>query len=100
MLELLNQLLEEARAQHEDMLWLAFYRRNGGDRSRLEVQETEFDVADALNFTGAEAIGILRDLGNDGYVRLQLDAYGFAAGAGLVGVILPNGSRSNKTLVG
>jgi len=66
MLELLNQLLEEARAQHDDMLWLAFYKRNGGDHSRLEVQETEFDVADALNFTGAEAIGILRDLGNDG----------------------------------
>jgi len=59
MLKLLKRLLEEARARDEDVLWLAFYRRGGGgDRSRLEVQETRLDIADTLDLTGAEAIGL------------------------------------------
>jgi hypothetical protein len=89
MLELLDRLLKEARARDEDVLWLEFYRGSGGgDPSRLRVHESSFDIVEALGVSGAEANGMLRDLGDDGYLRLRLDRYGLDAGAGLAGVTL------------
>lgn len=85
MLKLLNRLLEEARVQGDDTLWLEFYRRHN---PRLRVSKRGTNVAEELGMGGTEAIGLLRDLGGDGLLRLQTDEHGFGAEAGIVGVAL------------
>lgn len=85
MLKLLNRLLEEARAQGDDTLWLEFYCHHN---PQLRVSGTGTNVAKELGIGGTEAIGLLRDLGGDRLPRLQTDEYGFGAGAGIAGVTL------------
>lgn len=45
-------------------------------------------MASASELEGAEAIGLLEELGNAGYISLKLEQFGFNADAGLVGVTL------------
>jgi hypothetical protein len=85
MLKLLNRLLDEARVRDEDALWLEFYRHHA---PWLRVSGGGANVAQDLGVGGAEAIGLLRDLGGDGLLRLETDEHGFGADAGLVGVTL------------
>lgn len=85
MLRLLNRLLDEARARGKDVLWPEFYRHHN---PRLRVSGKGTNVAQELGMGGTEAIGLLRDLGGDGLLRLETDEHGFGAGAGIVGVTL------------
>lgn len=92
MLRLLSQQLDEARKQRgEYKLDLAFYHR---PRVRLQVQETGQDIAGDLKLSGAEAFGLLNELGDDGALRLRYGQHGPNAGAGIVEVTLTEKGRA------
>ncbi len=93
MLRLLSKTLDEVRAQYgEQRLRLEFYNR--GPESQLLVIETKQDVAGDLGLSGAEAIGILRELGDDGYLRLDYGKLGPNSGAGIVAVHITGSGRA------
>ncbi len=97
MLKLLHDLLQEALTKGEarhGSLWLAYYPSEGRDRpTRLEVYSPKFDVAEALGISGDEAYGRLRDLQQDGYLRLTFDSGGPQSG-GLVGMSFTEKGRA------
>jgi hypothetical protein len=93
MLHLLSNALREVQTKHgEQQLRLAFY--NLGSDSRLEVTETSQNVAGDLEISGAEAIGLLNELGEDGYLRLNYGSGGRYAGAGLVMIDITDKGRA------
>lgn len=95
MLGVLDREARAARERGEATLWLAFYHARAGREADLEVQETEKkSVAEEAQLEGAEAIGLLEELGDSGYIRLQLDQYGFDADVGMVGVTFLDKGRA------
>jgi hypothetical protein len=50
------------------------------------VYRTEQDVAGDLNLSGAEAVGLLNELGGDGYLHLDYGKHGPNASWGFVNV--------------
>lgn len=93
MLRLLSRALDEARKQHGAYrLDVAFYNR--GAQSRLEIQSTGQDIAEDLGLSGAEAFGLLSELGDDRYLRLGYNEFGPNAGAGIVEVSLTENGRT------
>ena len=97
MLHLLSDALNEAREMYGEQLRLAFYNR--GPESRLLVYRTDQDVAGGLELSGAEAISMLNELGDDGYLRLDYGKLGPNVGVGIVTVrFLEKGRAAIKQL--
>ncbi len=94
LLRALDRQLKAARERGQRTLWLGFYNQRHGREARLEVQDDRTSVAEEAQLSGAEAIGLLEELGASGYVRLELDRYGFDADAGMVGVTFLDRGRT------
>jgi hypothetical protein len=91
MLEMLRRLQDLSEEQGNPDLFLEFYRSSDGNR-RLEYREhrpggRKILVPDALGVTGAQAIGTLQELADNGFVKLRTPANGLAF-SGLVGVTI------------
>ena len=98
MLEFLHHLLADARERGDPGLVLEFYNPPPRDDflesyealprydepPRLTVFATKVDVARELDFGGAEAISLLKDLEADGYIYLDYGASGPYVDAGEV----------------
>jgi hypothetical protein len=94
MLRYLSQAEKEAREQYPENthLYLGFYHRD--QPARLQIQETQQNVADELQMSGAEAISLLEELSADDYIDLVYDRDGPNAGAGIVKVIFRQKGRT------
>jgi hypothetical protein len=84
MLKVLYREAQDAQSRGEEKLWLDFV--HGRDKPQLTISGTEADLAQEVGLEGAEAIRLLEELGENEYISLDLDRYGFSADVGLVGV--------------
>jgi hypothetical protein len=94
MLQFLSRVEKEVREQYPEdaYLYLTFYHRD--QPARLVVQETQRDVADALQMSGAEALSLLRELSADDYIDLGYDRDGPNASVGTVAVVFRQKGRA------
>ena len=78
MLRLLSNALDEARRVHGDHQLRLYFKRGSmlNGEAQLLVYRTEQDVAGDLNLSGAEAVGLLNELGGDGYLHLDYGKHG------------------------
>lgn len=91
MLEMLSFLQDRVEEGGQATLWLDFHQEDSpslGFSDEHIPGGQRINVGSELGVNGAQAIATLRALGTDGYVSLELDQYGFDAGAGGVGVII------------
>lgn len=88
MLCLLSDTLDVVRREHGDPQLMLWFRRGSSltGEAELAIYQTRQDVAEGLGLSGAEAIGLLRELGDDGYLRLDYGKYGPNASSGVVPV--------------
>ena len=96
MLRLLSNALDEARRVHGDHLLRLYFERGSmlTGEAQLLVYRTEQDVAGDLNLSGAEAVGLLNELGGDGYLHLDYGKHSPNASWGLVNVRFQEKGRS------
>src|SRR5918998_675599 len=96
MLRLLSDTLEEVRKVYGDHQLMLFFRRGSRltGEAQLLVRRTEQDVAGDLKLSGAEAVGLLNELGGDGYLHLDYGKHGPNASWGYVNVRLREKGRA------
>jgi len=106
-LEFLNQVLGDSRNREDHGLVLEFYNPqpqeglesyntfpSHDETPRLTVFETKVDVAQELGISCEEAIGLLKDLEAEEYLRLNYGGSGPYVDAGEVSITLTEKGRS------
>ena len=84
MLRLLSDALDVVHQTHGEEALMLSFSTGGREESRLVVYTTKQDIAAALNLSGSEAVGLLKELGRDGYLHLDYGERGRNASAGIV----------------
>jgi hypothetical protein len=103
LLRLLDKAQDRGRTHGESQLRLEFYNSRADSRllvSKTVGSEPQQNIAHDLGLRGTEAIGLLNDLGDDGYLRLDYGLGGAHAGAGLIMVRITEKGRAemNKAI--
>ena len=73
MLRLLSDALDKVQREHGDPRLMMEFKKGSrlAGEAHLLVRQTNQDIAEDLGLSGAEAIGLLNELGDDGLLHLD-----------------------------